>query len=301
MKNHFMSRLILGFMFFAAAGTIHGVRAQDTGSAQAMRNAYAKLKPELENSPYKSPLRLNSSQGENKADGEIYGILNHPFSAVRKNLQDPAGWCEILFLHLNVKYCRAIENSTIRIYVGTKKPQSLDTATEIRYRFKKIADRADYLKIAMTAASGPYGTSNYNISMEAIPLNTRQSFIFVNYGYQYGTVAKLAMNTYLGTIGSDKEGLTIIGKKADGSPEYASGIQGVIERNTMRYYLAVSAWLDSLSAPKGEQLNRRLSSWFDATERYPQLHEISKSDYMNMKKDEYRRMQKEAQKTGMAR
>ncbi|NLC22967.1 MAG: hypothetical protein GX776_00600 [Oxalobacter sp.] len=207
MKNHFLTRLMLGFLLFTITGIILGARAQNTGSAASMQAAYTRLKPQLENSPYKSPIWLDSAQGDSKINGEVYGTLKQPFSAIRKNLQDPVGWCEVLFLHLNIKYCKAINDNTIEIYAGTKKPQSLDEATKMQYRFKPVADRSNYLKIAMTAAEGPYGTSNYNITMEAIPLNTTQSFIRVDYGYHYGTVASLAMKTYLSTIGSDKEGL----------------------------------------------------------------------------------------------
>lgn len=300
MKNHFLSRLMLGFMFFVMTGIILDAQAQNTETAQTLKEAYTRLKPELEQNQFKSPIWLESHQDSNKASGKVYGIINQPFSAVKQNLQDPVGWCEVLFLHLNVKYCKAIDNNTIQIYGGTKKLQSISSATEMTYKFKKTADNADYMQVVMLADSGPYGTSNYKISMEAIPLNTKQSFIQVDYGYEYGNMARLAMNTYLSTIGSDKEGLSIIGKNTDGSPQYVSGMRGVIERNTLRYYLAINAYLDSLSVSKGEQLDKRLSSWFAATERHPQLHEVTKKEYISMKKDEYRRMSQNQQPMNLA-
>jgi hypothetical protein len=69
-------------------------------------------------------------------------------------------------------------------------------------------------------------------------------------------------------------------------------VRGLVERNTMRYYLAIDAYLASLSAPVGQQLDDRLNRWFDATEQYPrQLHEVEKNDYIQMKHDEYQREQ----------
>jgi hypothetical protein len=66
-------------------------------------------------------------------------------------------------------------------------------------------------------------------------------------------------------------------------------MRGVIERNTMRYYLAIDAYLDSLSAPPAQQVERRLKTWFAATERYPrQLHEIEEAEYLAMKRKEIR-------------
>jgi hypothetical protein len=55
----------------------------------------------------------------------------------------------------------------------------------------------------------------------------------------------------------------------------------------MRYYLAID---DYVAAPAPTQLEQRLATWFDATERYPrQLHELEKSDYLAMKRVETRR------------
>lgn len=278
------------WLLLIAAGLLSVAHAQGN-PAQAMKAAYDRLKPELEH----NPIWIASSENKNSAEGEVYGILDHPFSAVRKNLQDPVGWCEVLFLHLNVKYCKVIDNQTIELYAGTKKPQSLQAATRMQYQFSKRDDNENYMKVAMKADKGPYGTSNAYITMQAIPLNGKQSFIQVDYGYHYGTTASLAMKAYLATAGKNKSGISITGKQTDGTPVYASGMRGVIERNALRYYLAVNAYLDSLSLPPDKQLGHRLSAWFDATARYPQLHEISKTAYLKMKKEEYQRIQEGAQ------
>jgi hypothetical protein len=55
----------------------------------------------------------------------------------------------------------------------------------------------------------------------------------------------------------------------------------------MRYYLAIEAYLDSLSAPEGERAEKRLREWFAATERHPQqLREMGQAEYMAMKRRE---------------
>lgn len=63
-------------------------------------------------------------------------------------------------------------------------------------------------------------------------------------------------------------------------------MRGAIERNTMRYYLAIEAYLGSLSLPPAQQQEYRLTNWFAATERYPQLYEITRQQYLSMKRDE---------------
>jgi hypothetical protein len=75
-------------------------------------------------------------------------------------------------------------------------------------------------------------------------------------------------------------------------PQYIGGVRGMVERNTMRYYLAIEAYLGALAAPPAAQLERRLQAWFDATEKYPrQLRELDRAAYLEMKQREYRRQQ----------
>ncbi len=57
------------------------------------------------------------------------------------------------------------------------------------------------------------------------------------------------MQGYLATIGRDKVGFSIVGSRADGQPVYVHGTRGVIERNTMRYYVAIEAYLGTMALP----------------------------------------------------
>ena len=80
----------------------------------------------------------------------------------------------------------------------------------------------------------------------------------------------------------------------NGQPEYVQGVRGVVERNTMRYYLAIDAYLAAANTANNDtenaQLERRLENWFDSTERYAmQLHEVEKADYLSMKRSEVER------------
>ena len=101
----------------------------------------------------------------------------------------------------------------------------------------------------------------------------------------------MALRAYLATAGSDKVGFTQ--DKSDKSG-YVGGMRGTVERNTMRYYLAIDAFLSGLAAPQAQQLEQRLQTWFSATERYPrQLHEVDKNEYLAMKRKEYARQNTE--------
>jgi hypothetical protein len=76
-----------------------------------------------------------------------------------------------------------------------------------------------------------------------------------------------------------------------GDDGFVGGMRGVVERNTMRYYMAIDAYLDSLALPGEQQVERRLQAWFDATEKFPrQLHEVEREDYLRMKRAELQRL-----------
>jgi hypothetical protein len=115
----------------------------------------------------------------------------------------------------------------------------------------------------------------------------------MGYSFNYGGSGRLAMRIYLSTIGSDKVGFTTTrAPQAGEAPDYIRGLRGLVERNTMRYYLAIDAYLHALPAAPAEQLERRLKGWFDATEKYPrQLRELDREEYLTMKRGEYRRQQ----------
>ena len=102
----------------------------------------------------------------------------------------------------------------------------------------------------------------------------------------------MAMDGYLATLGRNKVGFTITGQAHDGKPVHMGNVRGVVERNTMRYYLAVEAYLGALGLPPAEQSERRMRDWYASIERYPvQLHELERNQYLEMKRKEIQRQQ----------
>ncbi|MDT4876423.1 hypothetical protein FQZ97_1118590 [compost metagenome] len=93
----------------------------------------------------------------------------------------------------------------------------------------------------LEAEDGPLGTRRYRIKLEAVALDERRSFLHLSYSYAYGLAARLATQAYLATLGRNKVGFSIVAHDAEGQPVYIGGMRGVIERNTMRYYLAIEA------------------------------------------------------------
>ena len=136
------------------------------------------------------------------------------------------------------------------------------------------------------------GTSGYRISLEAVPLPNAKTFLHLTYSYAVNFSGRLAMQTYLGTIGAGKVGFSVVGRQDNGQPDYIGGVRGLMERNTMRYYLAIDAFLDAANAAPAARSEKRLQNWFTATERYPrQLHEMDRAPYIEMKRAEVLRQQ----------
>ncbi|HSV60396.1 MAG TPA: hypothetical protein VLJ19_15990 [Variovorax sp.] len=258
------------------------------GGATALRAKYQSLQSALTNNPFKRKLALESTENPNKLAGDIYAVVDHPFDRVRDGLKTPGSWCEVLMLHLNTKHCAVQGGDMVTVALGRKFDQPLSEATPVKFKFQLAAATADYLDARLSADEGPMSTRNYRIELTGTPIEGGKSFIHLSYSYAYGTAARFAMSAYLATLGSDKVGFTSTGKDAEGKPQYIGGVRGVVERNTMRYYLAIDSFLDS---PAASELDKRFAGWFDATEQYArQLHEVDRADYLTMKRNEYRRL-----------
>ena len=259
----------------------------------ALLAKYGVLRDQLSSNQFQRPLYLNSSETQAGVRGSIYALVDHPFATTAAALNGPARWCDVLMLHLNTKFCRASSNDqgkNLQVNIGKKHDQPLNDSYRVDFAYRVVASGPDYLKVALAAEEGPFSTYDYAINLEAIPLDTHRTLVHLEYSYAYGLVGRLAMQTYLNTLGSAKVGFTITGKQADGQPVYIGGMRGLVERNTMRYYLAIEAYLGALSAPPQEKREKSLHHWFAATELYPrQLHELEQNQYLDMKRKEFAR------------
>ena len=263
----------------------------DPPSRASLHEKYTAVVGRLHHNTFRRPLALDSSESSNGLKGDIYALIDHPFSRVGVELDDPEQWCDVLILHINTKFCRATtdENGTVlSVYVGKKTAQPLKDAYPLELSYRVDAATPGYLAVRLHAEDGPLSTRNYRIRLQAMPVGKAKTFLHLTYSYEYGTVGKLAMKTYLATIGSNKVGFT----PADTRLGYVGGMRGVAERNTMRYYLAIDAYLGALALPPPVQPKARLQRWFAATEQYPrQLRELSRAEYLDMKRREYLRQQ----------
>ncbi len=287
MRRLFAILLAAGVGFVAAA-------PPETGSGAALRAKHDEFREKLAGNAFGRPLHLISQEGSNMLRGDVFGVLGYPFAQVDRGFREAANWCDVLILPFNTKHCYAPPGEgakSLTVRIGRKADQPAEQAYPIAFNYRVMARTADYLRIVLQADSGPLGTHDYQITLEATPLDDGRTFIHLGYSYGFGVMSRLAMQTYLSTVGAGKVGFTVIGKEGDGGPKFVGGMLGATERNTMRYFLAIDSYLASLDAPPGTQVQKRLNDWFAATERYPkQLHEMDKGEYLSMKQKETQRM-----------
>ncbi len=258
-------------------------------SAEALASRYQALRATLSASPLGVPVLVSSVEEGNLVHGEVHAVLAQPLDTLASRLNKPREWCEVVLLHLNVKGCTHEQTGGrdwVTFYGGRKVYEATADAYPLRLAFAVVAARADHLHVDLSAAAGPLGTSDYRISLSAIP-TAQGSFMRFSYAFQSSVLSRLAARTYLATVGRGKLGFTVIGTGNDGKPEYVAGQRGIVERNAVRYYLAIQSYLEGLALPPEQRFEQTLQRWFELTERWPrQLQELDRAEYLSIKRRE---------------
>jgi hypothetical protein len=280
----------LGSLSVAQAAPITGAIAESVmadPTSATLQVKYLQLNNKLEHSVFGEPLVLDSKTTDGDTRGEVYTVLNAPFAQLKDTLSDPKHWCQLTILHVNIKACTYHDGDRIKLYVGRKFYQTPSQAYPIEYRFQAMANNDHHLNVKLTAPSGPFGTSDYLLQLEAIPLDEQHSFMHLEYRYHFGFTARLAMQTYLLTLGRNKVGFTVTGVDDNGAPEYVQGLQGVVERNVMRYLYAIQSVLEASKSKPEYQQTARLVRWFAHINKFPkQLYPFSREEYLKEKHKE---------------
>lgn len=261
-----------------------------SAGGEALHKKYLEVKSRLERNEFGVPLCCDSIEGEDSLRGDVYGIIEHPFAVVEEVLLEPRNWCDIASLHSNVKACtcrRSENGAALTLYTGRKFYQSLEDTHQLHYEYQSLAHQSEYLMVSLTADEGPLNTKDHLIELEAVPLEDGKTLIHFRYAYTYGALASMAMKIYYKTLAREKVGFTVVDVDDEGNAVYVGGTRGAIERNAVRYYLALQAYMDTIQFPEGVRFKRRLSQWYDLTDRHRrQLFEMPKEEYLANKKKE---------------
>ena len=258
--------------------------------AAALYARYQELLPQLEHNPFGRAMQIESVQTDSSLTGAVSAVVQHPLAKVQSGLTLPLDWCKLLMLHINTQFCRIAAQppgAVLKVGMGQKSVGPLAPVYPVEFEFRVVAASADYFEVRLSADHGPLATHDYRLAFAAVRLDDNRSFLRLSYSYGFGFAGRLAMQGYLATGGRNKIGFTVDGSAADGRPTYIGGTRGVVERNAMRYYLAIDVHLDSYAVPAPEQFEYAVNRWFDATERFArQLHELDRAAYLAKKRAE---------------
>ncbi len=259
-------------------------------NASALLARHSEFQPQLKARALGEPVHLVSHDTGNRLNADVYAELPQSFKPLSALLTTPDSVCGVMFLHLNVRACQATRGAQgdgLVLTAGPKQGGATAALYTMQYTMRVEASTADYVRVVLTAASGPLSTSDYRIMFEAAPLDGQRTFLRFGYGYSYGSMAKMAFGLYLSTAGRSKIGFTVVGAGSDGKPKYVQGERGSIERNVIRNYLALLAYT-GIPGPVGQpQMDARLRAWFALSERYaPQLHELTLDEYLTQKHED---------------
>jgi len=291
-------RNILKFFLFMvaaavlfSAGPASAVEKPRQGE-DILLDTYHRNTAKLETNSFGLPLCLESFERDDRVHVDVYGIFDYPFSSVVNVLKVPANWCDIVSLHPNVKACtyRELPGAwLLTFYIGRKAYQPPEDARQVIYHYRKVDQKQGYLDIILNADTGPFGTNDHRMRFEALPLDGERTFVHVSYEYSDSIALRLASKAYFATFGWGKVGFTVTGADRKGNPVYIGGPRGAIERNAVRYYLAIQSFMGALSYPEESLFSMRTIKWYDLTSRYrKQLFELDKKDYLMFKTKEHK-------------
>ena len=263
--------------------------ALEAGSAAGLLATRQELQAALRDNAFGEPLVIVSKELPDRIEGDVFAELPHDFAVATAAFRTPQGVCELLFLHLNVHGCRVVDGG-VSVLAGPKKAGGAGMTAQMHYTMRTEIDVPGHLRVVLAAPTGPLATTDHRMVFEAVPLEGARSFVHVGFGHNSGMLARMAMQTYLATAGREKIGFTVTGRDAQGQPQYVSGERGSLERNVMRYYLALLAHCRERGGSAQERMQARLRTWFALTERHAaQLHEYSLEDYLAEKARELSR------------
>ncbi|MGA1328024.1 MAG: hypothetical protein ACO305_15460 [Rubrivivax sp.] len=278
-----------------AAGGAAAVDAQPAPADPAPAGVADQLRQWLSNpraAALAPGLYLQSTVAALHAQGQALARLPMALPQARAALRSPEAWCLLLLLHPNVWRCEVAESgqgqTTLQILMGQQRVAVIGSTHTLNLAWKVTRDDESGLSLELMAEQGPLGTRDYRIGARLEALDETHSALALRFSNAFTRSGLWLAELYVNTAGRHRIGFTVESVDANGQAVYVRGLRGSVERNTMRFHLAVQSWLSVQSLPAARRVPRAIEAWFDASEQYAaQLHEIERQEYVQMKLQQY--------------
>jgi hypothetical protein len=256
--------------------------------AESLIAVYHQFEARIAKSPLVLAIHLESHVESNFSGVDIYGIIDYPFETIQKELSKPRNWCDIIILHPNIRACTysATDGGTmLTMHNVNRHFQTITEAYQVYYKYQIMAGTPSFLDISMAADKGPMSSSDHKFRIMAVALDAKRSFVHLSYSYRYSPLQYIAIKSYFALFGSKVAGFSVEGVDEKNGPVYVSGVKASIERNLMRYYMAILAYFDALKYSPEQRFEKRLSGWIDLSDRFQkQFPKIERKQYFEFKR-----------------
>ncbi len=224
------------------------------------------------------PIHVDSVVDGGSLLGEVWSVSPAPFETVAAELRHPETWCDIVTLHLNVKACvHEVRDGQqwITMFIGYRTFQTPEQAHPL-VAVLDVDEVPGELRATLRAARGPFGTSNHRLDLTAKPTADGRTRLEFDFTQRYGWWAKHAMKVFLATWSRHRVGFTELEPG-----RWVRGFEGLMERNVVRYHLALQAYLEHPRDGLAATREARWARWFALTERHPrQLRVVTREAYL---------------------
>ncbi len=283
--------ILSAVVLLIAVGANNGFAQELLSASSPLVEKYNELESELKTSPLGMPVHIESYVGSSSSHVDIYGTVKYPFEVVKSNLQAPSDLCDVLMLTINIRACtyeKKGDDRLITAYSVKKYYNSIDDAFPIKFKYLASKRNKNELSLSLAADRGPFNTKDHQFEIEAIPLDEGTTFISLHYLFDYNLLGYFTIKSYFELFGGSRVGFTVTSIN-NGKPSFVTGLRGAVERNVMRYYLAILAHLNATGSPSMERYDKELTLWYDLTTKYKkQLFELDKEDYLAYKRNDER-------------
>lgn len=278
----------MGLVLVWLAGAPLPASGGQPGAAQFQR-WYQELRELEPQSPFGVPLRIQSEERSDRVTAEMHGIMEQSFDAVKAALSTPAALCEFIPLNVSVKACtyqHQAQEVLLTLYFGWKRYQEPRDASSQPYQYAVQTGEAGVVSVDLIALKGLFGTTAHRFELDAAAVDGRTVLALRSF-YVPTAASKLATTLYLATLGRNKVGFSQEDAGPGLRPGYVKGLRGMVERNIMRYYLALEAFLGTETVPVPRRWEARINAAYDLMERYPlQLHDLDRAEFLDAKRRE---------------
>ena len=248
--------------------------------------------------PLAPGLYLQSSEDTSRARGEVLARLDLPFSAAASALGPAESWCAMLMLHPNIKQCLPLRGSAgmvLDLVMSSQRDGLFAQEHPLRLALTVRSADPGRMDVELFAERGPLGTRDYRIAIAMAPLDTASTVLRLVYSSAFTPAGLWMAQAYVNSVARHRIGFTVVDTDNQGRPVHVRGVRGAVERNTMRFHLAVQSWLAVQPRPPAERVPAAIEAWFDASERHaPQLHEVERADYVARKRADFDRLRSAA-------